>query len=160
MIERLCKLQMASLPFIPNLVWLSKKQKMENLESDSEGPKKRKKEDQQGSLLKRKRVGNRENSRMKESPAGNIATSSVRIAFLQSFCNLPKFQEMVDLVPMVVSLYLFRTLVIFKIFKFQPKDSSILPSWASWKSQETFLPARFHTLSSFNKNLSIAKKGF
>ena len=114
--------------------------------------------------MKRKRVGGtRENSRMKEFPAGNIATSSSRIAFLKSLCNLPKFQEMVDLVLIMVSLYIFRTLVNILIYKFQPKASPIpdnFPSWASWKSQEIFLPASFHTSNSFNKNLLIAKKGF
>lgn len=32
------------------------------------------------------------------------------------------------------------------------------PSWASWKSREVYLPANFHNASSFNKNLSMAKK--
>ena len=81
-------------------------------ESYPEGSKNKKKEDQQVSPSKRKRVGgDQEKSRMKEFLAGNIATSSSRIAFLESLCNLPKFQEMVDLVLIMVSLYILRNLV-------------------------------------------------
>jgi len=100
---------------------------------------------------------------VKEFPAGNVTTSSSRIAFLHSLCKITKYQSLVDLVPTVVSCYHFRTFDYLKNFKFQPKASPIpedFPPWVSWKSQEVFLPASFHTISSFNKNLSIAKKAF
>ena len=68
-----------------------------------EGAKKRKGEDLGGSPAKRLRVGSRDTARVKEYPAGNVATSSSRMAFLQSLCSIPNFQKMIDLVPMVVS---------------------------------------------------------
>lgn len=44
----------------------------------------------------------REASRVKEYPAGNLATSASRIAFLRSLCSLPKFLALVDVVAKVV----------------------------------------------------------
>lgn len=44
----------------------------------------------------------RESGRVKEFPAGNLATSGSRMAFLRSLCSLPKFRSMVNLIlPMV-----------------------------------------------------------
>lgn len=47
----------------------------------------------------------REASRVKEFPAGNIATSASRIAFLNSLCGLPKFRALLDLVQQVVRAF-------------------------------------------------------
>jgi hypothetical protein len=44
----------------------------------------------------------RDAGRVKDFPAGNIATSSSRIAFLKSLCNLPKYLDLVQLVQVVV----------------------------------------------------------
>jgi len=43
-------------------------------------------------------------SRGKDYPAGNLSTSSSRIAFLRSLCNLDKFGYLVDLVELLVGL--------------------------------------------------------
>ena len=48
-----------------------------------------------------------------------------------------------------------------ELFAFQPCPSPIpseYPSWASWKSQEVYLPAEFHLASAFKKALSIGSK--
>jgi len=47
----------------------------------------------------------REASRVREFPAGNKATSSSRIAFLNRLCGLSKYTAMVDLVPILVRRY-------------------------------------------------------
>lgn len=75
---------------------------MDDLESNPGGSKKRKNDGEEGSPVKRKRMETRDNSRVKEFPAGNVATSSARIAFLKTLCKIPKFCEMVDLVPAMV----------------------------------------------------------
>jgi hypothetical protein len=52
----------------------------------------------------------------------------------------------------MTSLYLY--------FLFQPKPSPIpteYPSWCSWSSKESFLPAEFHSSNSFKNNLKIIK---
>ena len=51
----------------------------------------------------------RENTRVKEFPAGNVTTSSSRISFLQSLCKVPKYLSLVDLVPILVSLKVFKS---------------------------------------------------
>jgi hypothetical protein len=99
---------------------------MTNVESNPEGSRKRKSQDEEESPRKRNRTGNgdynthntekvqpggssqhqgrgRENTRVKEFPAGNATTSASRIAFLQSLCKTPKFLSLVDLVQTVVS---------------------------------------------------------
>ena len=48
----------------------------------------------------------REVTRVKEFPAGNAATSALRIAFLHSLCKLPHFVLLLDLVPSVVHNFL------------------------------------------------------
>ena len=48
----------------------------------------------------------RDVSRVKDFPAGNVATSTSRIAFLNSLCKLPKFKVLLDLVPAVVRVFL------------------------------------------------------
>jgi hypothetical protein len=47
----------------------------------------------------------RDLSRVKDYPAGNLSTSSSRMAFLQSLCKLPKFSSLVDLVAAVVRIF-------------------------------------------------------
>ena len=54
---------------------------------------------------KKKRVGNRETTRVKEYPGGNTATSSSRIAFLKTLCKVPSFLSLADLVPALVSCF-------------------------------------------------------
>ena len=144
---------------------MSQKQKFENLESEPEGSKKQKKDYHYGSPAKRVRPLNQEISRVKEFLAGNVTTSFARTTFLWILYKILKFHEMVVMVPTLVCIQLFRTIVdfFFFFFIFQPKASPIpddFPSWASWKSQDVFLPASFHNSSAFNKNLSIAKKSF
>jgi hypothetical protein len=78
-----------------------------NSDLEPEAGKKRKKEDLENSPSKRSRVGNRGNTRVKEQPAGNAATSSARKAFLRSLCASPNFLSLVDLVPAVVSGFFF-----------------------------------------------------
>jgi hypothetical protein len=108
----------------------AKRTRMANRESNSEGSRKRKNEEKGESSPKRKRLGNgesdvdrsvkakrapspqhqgrgRENTRVKEFPAGNVTTSASRIAFLQSLCRIPKFLSLVDLVLAVVRQYLY-----------------------------------------------------
>lgn len=46
-------------------------------------------------------------SSVKEFPAGNLATSSSRMAFLQTLCRAPKFRSMIDLIPAMVCAFLF-----------------------------------------------------
>jgi hypothetical protein len=58
-------------------------------------------------------VRGRESTRVKEFPAGNIATSASRISFLQSLCNIPQYLSLVDLVPALVSRPCLRILIIF-----------------------------------------------
>jgi hypothetical protein len=44
------------------------------------------------------------------------------------------------------------------LFAFQPQSSTIpsnYPLWASWESQEVYLPAEFHSTSAFKKALLI-----
>ena len=51
-------------------------------------------------------------------------------------------------------------IVSFKVFDFQPNASKIpdhYPSWSSWKSRETHLPAKFHTPDAFFNALSIVR---
>jgi len=149
---------------------LLKRRRMVNPEPTPKVSGKRKREDEDGgeSPSKRTKAGNvearsRGNTRVKEFPAGNVATSSSRIAFLKSLCKVPKFQSLVDLVPILVCLSLFSKFFDILVFKFQPRPSPIpegFPSWASWKSRDVFLPSSFHVLNSFNKTLTMAKKAF
>jgi hypothetical protein len=46
----------------------------------------------------------REAGRVKEFPAGNLASSGSRMAFLKSLCGLPKFRLMVDFVQLMVRI--------------------------------------------------------
>ena len=48
-----------------------------------------------------------ETTRVKEFPAGNVATSLSRMSFLRSLCKLDKFSSLVDLVPIMVQFFLF-----------------------------------------------------
>ena len=92
---------------------LSQKRKVETEESprkrsrtDFDVHQKRNKKDREESPSKPTR---RENTRIKDFPAGNITTSGSRIAFLKTLCKMPKFLSMVDLVPAVVGLFFFET---------------------------------------------------
>ena len=109
--EYICKLLNSFVLCILSLIKLSQKRKYENLESEPEGSKKRKKDNHCSSPAKRVRPPNQELSRVKEFPAGNVATSFARTAFLRSLCKIPKFREMVDMVPTLVRIQLFRTIV-------------------------------------------------
>jgi hypothetical protein len=96
----------------------SKRNRLGNSELEPEGRKKRKKEDLENSPLKRRRVGNRDSTRVKEHPAGNVATSASRKAFLQSLCACPEFLTLVDMIPAVVRCLHFREFN-YMIFNFQ-----------------------------------------
>jgi hypothetical protein len=43
--------------------------------------------------------------RVKEFPAGNTATSTSRISFLNSLCSLPTFRALVEMVQLVVRTF-------------------------------------------------------
>lgn len=112
-----------------------KRARLENLESKPEGSSlKRKNGDSWESPRKRGRLNNgeanasenpatastpqnqgkaRENTRMKEFPAGNSITSASRIGFLQSLCKLPKYLLLVDLIPAVVSFSTYADIISF-----------------------------------------------
>ena len=49
----------------------------------------------------------REAGRVKEFPAGNVASSGSRMAFLKSLCSLPKYRLMVDLIQLMVRVFFF-----------------------------------------------------
>ena len=91
-------------------------------------------------------------------------TSAARIAFLNSLCTLPRFRALVDLVQLVVKRMFF--LCSHKIHLNYLYFSHALhlcipsryPSWASWESQEVYLPAEFHSASAFKKALLIGSK--
>ena len=58
----------------------------------------------------------REAGRVKEFPAGNLATSRSRMAFLRSLCTIPKFRSMVDFIPPMVRIFfLLKMFIIFNI---------------------------------------------
>ena len=49
----------------------------------------------------------------------------------------------------------------FQLFQFQPKPSQIpdnYPSWASWKSRESYLPSEIHSSKSFKTTLAMIRK--
>jgi hypothetical protein len=108
----------------------NKRTRAENREYDIRGSKKRKIEDQEESPSKRTRLDQppkkprgkspaqqqargRESTRVKEFPSGNITTSSSRISFLRSLCNIPQFLSLVDLVPALVRWPCLQILVMF-----------------------------------------------
>jgi hypothetical protein len=99
--------------------------------------------------------------RVKEFPAGNVATSASRIRFLESLCQFPKFLSLLDLLPALVSTFQSICIGEIYLFEFQPKPSPIptnYPAWASWKSREVYLPADFHSPAAFKRNISVLKK--
>ena len=76
----------------------------------------------------------REVTRAKEFPAGNAATSALRIAFLHSLCKLPHFVLLLDLVPSVVCNFL---LTMVSQLNYRKYSQSLHQCW------ETTLP-RYH----------------
>jgi len=57
-------------------------------------------------------------SRVKEFPAGNLATSSSRMAFLRSLCHLPKFMAMVDMILPIVRVSFFVGFFLYNFLNF------------------------------------------
>lgn len=84
-----------------------KRRRVGDPEPTPQGRPKRGLEDEEGPPKKKARADmeskGRESTRVKEYPAGNVATSSSRMAFLKSLCSEPQFRSLVDLVPTVVS---------------------------------------------------------
>jgi len=104
-----------------------KQKRVGNSENKAKSSKSKKGDDMGESPSKPTRVGNR----LKDFPAGNASTSASRMAFLKSLCKVPKFCSLVDLVPTVVSCYLFGIIFCISFSFFSPR----LPLYRA-----TFLP--------------------